>query len=126
MGKPLNSSGRLVLTQHVSSSFPLHVRVALDPPKQVLQQLEAKFARFLWGLLLLSPEVIGVVGINLQCLYLRMVRRSASWKMWQFLLFVRSGGSLSITLEYGHHCFLIPSEYIWHSNASGRLAKYEA
>lgn len=49
MSNFLSMAGRLILINHVLAAIPLHVLAALDPPKQILQQIESKFARFFWG-----------------------------------------------------------------------------
>lgn len=48
-GKMLSPGGRLVLIKHVLSSIPLHVLVAMEPPKAVLDHIEKRFSNLLWG-----------------------------------------------------------------------------
>lgn len=45
----LSSGARLLLIRHVLAAIPIHIIAALDPPKWLFQQLELRFANFLWG-----------------------------------------------------------------------------
>lgn len=45
----LSQGGRLCLIKHVLSAIPLHTLAVLEPPKQVLRQMELLFSRFFWG-----------------------------------------------------------------------------
>ncbi|XP_060170955.1 uncharacterized protein LOC132601926 [Lycium barbarum] len=48
-GKLLSLGGRAVLIKHVLQSQPLHLLVAINPPKTVIKQIEAYLAKFFWG-----------------------------------------------------------------------------
>ncbi|XP_031100850.1 uncharacterized protein LOC116004818 [Ipomoea triloba] len=47
--KLLSPGGRLVLIKHVLTTIPLYTIAAVQLPRQVIKELERKFARFFWG-----------------------------------------------------------------------------
>lgn len=48
-GNLLSSGGRLILIKHVLQSLPVHILAAFDPPKAIINRMEAIFANFFGG-----------------------------------------------------------------------------
>ena len=45
----LSVGGSVVLLKHVLFALPVHLLMAVSPPKSIFKEIEGRFSNFLWG-----------------------------------------------------------------------------